>query len=156
MIEFNVDWQGAAIAVAAGTTYHRGDDQVIAYTSDDRLMGGVIFKDYTRASIAMHVASFLPGWVTRDMLWVCFNYPFEQLGVGLVTGVVPSSNSKALAFNRHLGFKEVAVISDVFPGADAVVMAMRRDECRWLAIKPTTIVKGEHSDGWQDRSPAGT
>ena len=69
------------------------------------------------------------------MLWITFDYPFNQLGVKKLIGQVPSSNLKALEFDKKLGFKEEARISDVFPDGDLIVLSMRREDCRWLKIR---------------------
>ena len=98
-----------------------------------------MFSGYNEASICMHVASFLPGWVNRDLLWATFSYPFEQLGVKKVIGQVPASNKAALEFDTNLGFKIETIVKDVFVDDDLVVLGMYRDECRWLKIKPRHI-----------------
>ena len=52
-------------------------------------MGGVIFSNYTGESIAMHSAAWDQHWINRDMLFVIFDYPFNQLGVKRMFGQVP-------------------------------------------------------------------
>ena len=141
MIQTGVVWQGHAIAAAAGAKYDPALCQVVANVSETVLLGGAIYEEFTGKSVKMHTAGFVPRWVTRDLLWCCFHYPFEQLGVTKVIGIVNSSNLKALAFDRHLGFKEEAVISDVYPDGNAIVMGMYRQDCRWLSIK-TSLTRG--------------
>lgn len=141
MIQIGVAWQGHAIAGAAGARYEPKFCQVIANVEGTTLMGGAVYEEFTGKSVKMHTAGFLPRWVTRDLLWACFDYPFTQLGVTKVIGIVSSSNAKALAFDKHLGFKEEAVISDVYPDGNAIVMGMYREDCRWLAIK-TSLTRG--------------
>ena len=142
MIEFNVTWQGYAIASAAGTHFNPDTDIVIARTEHQRLLGGVVFQKFTGASIRMHMASFDPHAMNRDILWVVFHYPFAQLGCSVLLGEIPSGNTKALDINRRLGFKEVARIEGAYPDGDLVVMAMRREDCRWLDLKPRSIKPG--------------
>lgn len=146
MIKFNIDEHGFAIANSAGTTFNPAVDQVISRSDEHgTLMGGVIFSGFTGASVCIHVGSFDPRWISPDMLWVTFNYPFEQLGVSKLIGQVPSSNQTALDFDKRLGFKEEVRISDVFPSADLVVLSMRREECRWLKLKPRNLAQGSQS-----------
>lgn len=120
------------IASTAGTFFNPECDQAIVRLEGDKLLGGVIYQGYTGASIRMHVAGFIPRWIDKDMLWMAFHYPFEQLGCSKVLGFVHSTNLKALDFNRKLGFKEEARITGVFRDADLVIMTMRREDCRWL------------------------
>jgi len=124
------------IAKAAGCVFNPAVNHVISRTSQGNLAGGIIFQDYNIASVSIHAAGFEPRWLNNNMLWIAFNYPFEQLGVKKLVATVSSRNQRALDFNRKLGFKEEARISDIFPDADLVVLAMRREDCRWLKLKP--------------------
>jgi RimJ/RimL family protein N-acetyltransferase len=121
-----------AIAKAAGCFFNPECDHVISREEDGKLLGGVIFTGYTGASIGIHTASFDPRWINKDMLWITFDYPFNQLGVKKLFGQVPSGNLRALEFDLKLGFIEEARIPEVFPGEDLVVLSMRREDCRWL------------------------
>jgi RimJ/RimL family protein N-acetyltransferase len=132
MITVGHEGETKIIAEAAGTIANPACDFSIVRVEDGRLLGGVIYQGYTGASIRMHAAGFVPRWVDKDMLWMAFHYPFEQLGCGKVLGFVHSTNLKALDFNRKLGFKEEARITGVFRDADLVIMTMRREDCRWL------------------------
>lgn len=135
-IVFNDHVHGYAIASASGTSFNPVVDICIGRVVGDKLLGGVLFQNYTGSSIGIHVAGFADHWINRDMLWVCFHYPFVQLGCSKLFGQVPSTNSKALEFNLNLGFKEVARIEDVFPDGDLIVLTMQREKCRWLKLKP--------------------
>lgn len=135
MIISNNEQHGYVIASAAGCVFNKGVDQVISRVEDGKLLGGVIFTGYCGASICIHVAGFDPHWINKSMLWITFDYPFNQLGVKKLIGQVPSSNLKALEFDKKLGFKEEARISDVFPDGDLIVLSMRREDCRWLKMR---------------------
>lgn len=143
MIQMNNPEYGYAIAEAAGVIFNPEADIVISHLSKGELTGGVLYNGYTRASINMHVAAFSPRWGSRDMLWVCFDYPFNQLGCKKVFGQVPSKNEHALEFNLKLGFKIETLIPDVFPEDDLLVVSMVREDCRWLKIKPRTLFPKE-------------
>lgn len=135
-IVLNDQVHGALLATYAGTHYNPAVDTCISTMRNDEVTGGVIYKDYTGASITMHVASFSKTWGNRDMLWVCFHYPFIQLNCRKVFGQVPADNCNALQFDIKLGFKEEARIKDVFPSGDLILLSMYREDCRWLSIKP--------------------
>jgi len=136
---------GALIAGTAGAIFNPEADRVIARVKGKELLGGATYTAYTGASLSMHVAGFVPGWLTPDLLWVGFHYCFVQLGCKIVFGQIPENNAKALEFDLKLGFKEMVRIPDVFPDCGLVVVAMRREECRWLEYKPRRIK--EHTDG---------
>lgn len=121
-----------ALATEIGIFFNPVCDHCISNEKDGRLLGGVIFQGFTGASIQIHVAGFDPRWIDRDMLWMAFVYPFEQLKVKKLIGQIPSDNRKALDFNRKLGFIEETRVAGVYRTGDMVVMTMTREQCRWL------------------------
>lgn len=137
MLVLNDHQHGHAIARGAGVAFNPAVDVVIARVVDGVLRGGVIFNNYTGASINLHVWGRDAGWADRDMLWITFHYPFIQLRCRKVFGQVPANNTAALDFDLKLGFKIEARIHDVFPDEDLIVVAMKREDCRWLKIKPS-------------------
>jgi RimJ/RimL family protein N-acetyltransferase len=132
---------GQRVAAAVGAMYNPASDANIARVRDGKLLGGIIYTDYTGegGSIQMHFAGFAPNWLTRDVLWAAFHYPFEQLGCAKVFGQVPETNSKALEIDRRLGFKIEAKIEGVFPDGACYVLALARADCRWLKLQPRGV-----------------
>lgn len=144
---------GHLIGKKAGFVYNPKADQCIALVGTRGLLGGVTYTGYTGASIQMHVAGFMANWATRDFLWTIFDYPFNQLGCPKVFGQVPESNTRALEIDQKLGFKIVAKIDDVFPDGACYVLALAREDCRWLKLKPRSIVaRSEKRHGWEEQS----
>ena len=143
---------GPAIARATGTIFNRECDTIIARLEGTELVGGVIFTGYTGASIHLHAAGFQPRWLNNDMLWAVFHYSFIQLGCKSVFAQVPDTNEKALEFDLKLGFKKVVHIEDVFPGGGLHILRMRREECRWLKLRPRQLK--EPVNGQQKESTA--
>jgi len=119
----------------------------ISRTLNDDLLGGALYNHFNGVSVEIHVASSHPRWLTRNALYIAFWYPFDQLGVTKLVGVVPSANKVALKFDLDLGFKEEARLQDVVPGGEAVILSMRREQCRWLAHKPTGLHVVQHREG---------
>jgi RimJ/RimL family protein N-acetyltransferase len=131
---------GHRIAQEAGFVYNPASDQVIARVENGELLGGVTYTGYTGASIQLHMAGFRHGWANRDFLWMAFDYPFNQLGCRKVFGQVPETNTLALEIDQKLGFKIIAKIEDVFPDGACIVLALAREDCRWLKLKPRNLV----------------
>jgi RimJ/RimL family protein N-acetyltransferase len=139
MIEFGRIDHGERIAEAAGFLFNPTHDVVICRTDDwGKLLGGVVFYDYTERSISMHVAGFGPHWINRTLLWVTFDYPFRQLRCANIFCQVRSSNEHTLKFIRKIGFQHETTIKDVFPDADLVVSRMYATTCRWLTMNSNT------------------
>ena len=131
---------GEAIAHTAGTDYNPKTCVSICRVKGSFRVGGVIFSHYTGESIAIHSASWVPHWINRDLLFVTFDYPFNQLGVKRIFGQVAEDNDEARRFNENLGFRYVARVEGVFPDDIAcMVMRMDREDCRFLKIRPRNI-----------------
>lgn len=137
MIIFNNVVHGFKIAAAIPRPYNPAVDVVISnVTQEGNVLGGVIYDGYTEGCIFMHQAAFNKYWLGGNMLWLVFDYPFNQLKVNKVAGTIPSYREDLIAFNQKLGFKEEARIRDAYPDGDLIVMTMPREACRWLKIKP--------------------
>lgn len=109
----------------------------IGLEENGELIAGVVFDMYTGPGISMHVAA-IPGkrWMTRDYLYRCFAYPFEQLNCRRITGLVKVDNIEAQKFDEHLGFKREGLLREAYDdGTDMIVYGMLKSECRWLGIK---------------------
>ena len=100
-----------------------------------QLIAGVAFDNYNVASLQIHVAA-LPGknWISKELLHRVFSYPFRQLGVNKLVGLVGSTNADALRFDLALGFRIEATLKDAYPDGDLLILTMTRDQCRWLNI----------------------
>lgn len=117
---------------------------IAQYTPDDILMGGILFTDWNGGSLQVHMALFGGGGSFRPMIWLGFQYPFVQLKIKKMFGLVPEYNERARKFNLHLGFKIEYLADDVFnhpPGVPngMYLMSMRKEDCRWLDMKPPVI-----------------
>ena len=101
----------------------------------EQLIAGVLFSDYNRASIQMHVAAE-PGarWLTKAYLGFCFQYAFNQAKVNKVLGYVGSQNKVAQRFDEHIGFQLETSIQEAHPDGTLLIYSMTRAQCRWLDI----------------------
>lgn len=100
---------------------------------DGELRAATLFNGYTRQNICMHVVSDgSKRWMRREYLKFCFRYPFIQLGVKRITGMVEASNLEARRFDEHLGFRLETVLPDAGDEGDLCVYVMYRHECRFL------------------------
>lgn len=111
------------------------DDPCIGVLRNDVPWGGVVYTNYTGSAMYIHMAGRDETWVTRDMLLLAYQYPFLQLGVRVLIGVVNSSNKLALSADLRMGFKIAATVKYGFPDGDAILLTMHREECPWLGHK---------------------
>lgn len=139
MIRYDHAPDGDILTAMPGRFNRRVDHVISRLDATGKLLGGVTYDNFCGTSICMHVCSFDPRWLSKDMLWVIFHYPFVHLGCKKVLGFVESTNKQAIAFEKKIGFIEEARIADACPGGDVLVMSMRREDCRWLNIRPTGV-----------------
>jgi RimJ/RimL family protein N-acetyltransferase len=141
---FNNHEHGRAIAEKAGAGFDSMADVVVSHVDRrGQLTGGVIYTEFTDASCFLHVAAFQPRWGSRDLLWVVFDYPFRQLSLERVFGLVDERNTRALAFYQHVGFREATRLPGSYAGGFArIIVEMEYTACRWLAMRPRRIKIG--------------
>lgn len=110
------------------------DYTALGLEKDGEIVAGVLFTNYTRASILMHVASDgSRHWITPAFLAATFRYPFIQLGCRRVTGLVRADNGDAQRFDEHLGFRREGVMREgTNDGCDLILYGMLKSECRFL------------------------
>lgn len=126
-IRFNNPLDGQWLAALIHCGFDPGVDRCIARPG----IGGMIYSGYTGTAIFCHFGGHR-GWITRELLYVGFAYPFLQLKCQQIHGLTPSTNQRAMQVNHKLGFREETRIRGAIPGGDIVVVSMRREDCRWL------------------------
>ena len=100
-------------------------------TKEGKILGVVGFDGWNGASCQMHVAGE-GNWISRELIRATFDYAFNVAGLKVVLGLVPSGNTKALRFNKHVGFIEIAKIDGGHPDGALVILELRRENCRYL------------------------
>ena len=129
------DWIGSWVAERVGFEYIPGRMTAIGLVDEnEKVLGGVVFYDYTGTNIWMHVASSPDmAWRgSRDFLWAVFNYVFLQLGCTRCSGWVPASNEAAIRLDKRLGFKIEHAMLDAGPEGTHYLMSLYRNDCAWI------------------------
>jgi hypothetical protein len=106
---------------------------IIAY--DERgIQAACIFDNFSTDSCHVHLAIDSPFAIRSGFIHEICRHLFCICGRNHFFGCVPANNAKALAFNEHIGLKEVTRIPDgVGSGEDYVILRMDKDSCRWIA-----------------------
>lgn len=123
------DWVAARIPhVDSGREF--GPLAAIGVATGDRLVAGVVYHKFHPAYgfIEISMAASSPIWARWPTIIELLRYPFVQLGVNVVQTIMPHTNKAALSVNRHIGFKQEAVLRHRFGRDHAVVMSMLRRE----------------------------
>lgn len=103
---------------------------------DGDIKWAAVFDNYNEGgSIQIHIAVADRKYVTRRAIQRVFEYPFLQLGVKKLIGIVNSENAAALSFDLRLGFEVEAVIEDAYERGDMYILSMTPEQCRWIRGK---------------------
>ena len=116
--------------------------QCIGQLKDGNLVAVAGYTNFMPKACEIHIGSVGEHWASKDFIWAVFDYPFNKLGLSVILGQICADNIDALKLNRHLGFKVVAEIPDAHMSGDLVIMAMKKEECRFLNIR-CSLNKGE-------------
>ena len=91
------------------------------------------FTAFIGKTCQIHVVNFNKKYTPRKLLWATFDYPFRQLGLESLIGIVNSNNEQAMKYDQNLGFKEVHRFVGLHDnGGDIVIFEMKKDECRFV------------------------
>lgn len=123
---------GTWVYARTGGTFPENICTAIGLEKDKKLVAGVVYEGFNGASIKTHIAIDDKTYLTKDFILTIFSYPFDQLGVHKLIGVVDSSNSEALALNKKLGFVQEGVLEGASLTGDLILMTMTKPQCRWL------------------------
>lgn len=140
---------GPWVAERASARWVAGKGHSIGLMEGSEILAGVYYEDYNGANVICTMAA-VPGkrWMTREYLWYCFHYPFNELQVKRMTLLVVETNVEARKLDEHLGFKLEAALKSAHPDGDLLVYAMFREDCRWLDLRAPhnaqkTVTAGE-------------
>jgi len=122
---------GRWICEKTKATYIPDAEQYIGLVGENgKIKAVTAYGQFNGASVMVHVA--IEGRLTRDFIRLCYDYPFNQLGVYKLVGLVSSLNEKALKFDLHSGWVEECVIKGGVVGGDLHILTMTREQCKFI------------------------
>lgn len=99
----------------------------IGVVNGAKMLAGVVYHDYQpdNRTIQLSMAADSPMWARRKIIAGLLQYPFEQLKVFKVWTGTPADNERALKVNKHIGFKQEAILAHHFgPKRHGIVCRM--------------------------------
>jgi len=111
------------------------DAQFIGQEIDGNLVAVIAYCNFVNGSCAMHIGTVGENWMNKNLLWACFDYPFNKLEKKVILATMAASNDEAVKLNRHLGFQDKALIEDAHENGDLLLMTMRKEDCKWLNLQ---------------------
>jgi hypothetical protein len=144
---------GPWVAERAHTLYIPGWTPTIGLLAPDgSIRAGILFNEYNKANVMIHVASEGKYWLSRKLLWFTFWYVFEQLGCRRASGCCVSNNHASHNLLLHIGFVFEAALKDAHPDGDLLLFRLRKEDCRWLNLRERRHV---YSDKTYATAPSG-
>ena len=91
------------------------------------------YTDFFGKTCQAHIVNLGGKCTPKKLLWAMFDYPFNQIGIEVIIGVVNSNNKEAMKYDQNLGFTEKCRFENVHDnGGDMVIFAMKKSECRFI------------------------
>lgn len=124
---------GAWVAEQVEQTASWGDFYAMGLEQAGQLTAGIVVNNYNNVNATCHIAIAKPTRELPELFRAMCDYAFRQCGLKRLTGMVPASKSKVLAFDKHLGFEEEFVMPQAAAdGGALVILVLWPHECRWL------------------------
>ena len=110
-----------------------GECHGIGTSENGFICGGVLFHMWNGPNVFMHCSSEGKRWITKSYIFRVFDFAFKVLNVNRITGMVSSSNSQAINFNKHVGFEHECTLKNADPTGNIEVYVMWKDTCKWVS-----------------------
>jgi len=107
----------------------------IGFEKDGALVAGIVYDNFNGKNIFAHIAA-VPNkrWLTKAFLRYMCHYPFNELKVNRVTGMIPSTNKASIRFVEKLGAELETTLKDAHPKGDLLVYRMIKKNCKYLGV----------------------
>lgn len=124
---------GAWVAKQVEQTASWGSFYAMGIECNGGLVAGIVVNNFNGVNATCHIAVAKPTRDLPDLLLHISRYAFVQCKLRRLTGMVPASKPKVIAFDKHLGFEDEFVMpSAAADGGALVVLVLWPDKCRWL------------------------
>lgn len=124
---------GRWVAQRIAGEFYSETSSAIGLTKDGKIIAGVIYENWNRASIFCHIA--LEGRMTKAYLKAIFDYPFNVCNVKKIIVPVVSNHAKSIKLVTNMGFTEEARIKDGSENGDIIFLTMTKENCRFLGVR---------------------
>lgn len=109
-----------------------GEHKSLAALEKGEIIGAVVYDAFTPYDCCIHVRLEKPGCKTPEVLRAVFGYPFEQLGLKRLTGLVGAQNDKGRKLVTWLGFHFEGCKASALGDEDELVYGMLASGCKWI------------------------
>jgi len=97
-----------------------------------RIVAGALYENYNGVNVFIHIAGEGKHFLDNESLFVVFDYPFNQLKVKRITGMISHNNFIARRFAEKMGFQLEHTMKDAAPDGHICIYRMFREDCKYL------------------------
>ena len=90
------------------------------------------YDNFNGKSCQQHIVYKQGEYVPRNYVWFVYYYPFMQMGVDMLIGMLPSNNDRIIDLAKHAGFVEKYRIVGAHPEGDIILSTLNKQDCRFL------------------------
>ncbi len=124
---------GTWVADQVDQTGSWGDYFAMGIEDKGEIIAGIVFNNMNEANATAHIAISKASRLVPKLLEHAAEYAFNQCGLLRLTGMVEDSNTKALIFDRHIGWEHEFTMRKAGKlGEDLHVLVLWPDKCQWL------------------------
>lgn len=120
------------VAKKVGVSTWLGHSHSVGFYIDGKLKGAAVFDAFTPYECCMHLAIEDGVMVPEFALRAAFAYPFQQLKLKRLTGLVRADNTAALEIAKRNGFVEEGRKRLACGDCDEIVLGLLPEECPWM------------------------
>lgn len=130
--QLRLDW--VAERIGPGVIFNPPAKVVLSVDDETHeFLGGVVYNHFTPTNCEVHVVAANPRFATRRTIPGFFAYPFVQLGLRRITGIVRTDNHRSIEGARRLGFRVEGLLRDWYAkDQHGILLGMTREECKWV------------------------
>lgn len=129
VLAYDWDW----VQTRLDLVYSTNMKGIIAEDENGVRVAAAMFDGWHDNSVCVHQVIENPLILRHGFYEQVAEYVFVTCDRGIMYGLIPSSNKKALKLDANIGFVEKTRLKDAIrPGEDMVIMELRKENCRFL------------------------
>jgi RimJ/RimL family protein N-acetyltransferase len=108
----------------------------IGFVEDNKILGGLLFSDYDKYNIWVHLALESPRVCQRRFIKMLFTYCFITAKCGRITAMCKNGYKRNERLLKGVGFIKEGIIRKVMKinneFVDGAIYGMLKEDCKWV------------------------
>lgn len=105
----------------------------VGWGTQRELFCGIAYTGWNGPNVWFHVAIVRGARMTPTFWAAAMDYPFNQLGVKRISGLIDERNADSRAFATHMGARVEGVLQDATDSGNLILYGLlKKDAQKWL------------------------